>query len=144
MLVIAHRGNINGCNHSMENKPSYIEKALQQGYDVEMDVWYNKEYNHLTLGHNLSQHVISKDFLLQEGIWCHAKNIDAVTYLLKENIKNVFYHERDSYTITSSGYTWTFCGEACSDKCIMMFPEKLKPELYENCYGVCTDYALQY
>lgn len=144
MLVIAHRGNINGPVPAMENKPEYIRKSLLDGYQVEIDVWYNQKHDHLTLGHNLSQHVISKDFLKMNGLWCHAKNIDALMIMNDLNVKHFFYHERDSYTLTSSHFIWTFPGEEVTKRSIVMFPEKIKPKMYKNCYGVCTDYAERY
>ena len=38
MKLIAHRGNIHGENPSEENKPEYIDAAIDKGYDVEIDV----------------------------------------------------------------------------------------------------------
>ena len=40
MILISHRGNTNGVNHEKENSISYIEDALNLGFDVEVDVWY--------------------------------------------------------------------------------------------------------
>ena len=40
MILISHRGNINGKFKSWENEPTYIDKAISEGYDVEVDVWY--------------------------------------------------------------------------------------------------------
>ena len=39
MILISHRGNLNGKTDD-ENKPKYIEEAFSQGFDVEVDVWY--------------------------------------------------------------------------------------------------------
>jgi hypothetical protein len=39
MKLIAHRGNINGIMDSLENEPTYIDLAIQKGYDVEVDLW---------------------------------------------------------------------------------------------------------
>ena len=39
MILISHRGNLNG-KSNMENRPGHINKALWQGFDVEIDVWY--------------------------------------------------------------------------------------------------------
>ena len=41
MILIAHRGNINGPSLAMENTCVYIDSAIKLGYDVEIDVWYN-------------------------------------------------------------------------------------------------------
>ena len=38
MIKISHRGNIKGPNMDRENRPSYVDAALQLGYDVEVDV----------------------------------------------------------------------------------------------------------
>ena len=40
MKYIAHRGNLNGPNRLLENKPDYLNVALSLGYDVEVDVWF--------------------------------------------------------------------------------------------------------
>ena len=38
MLLIAHRGNINGPDKAKENHPDYINKAIEAGYNVEIDI----------------------------------------------------------------------------------------------------------
>ena len=43
MILISHRGNINGKNTEKENHPSYIDEAIKGEYDVEIDVWYVDE-----------------------------------------------------------------------------------------------------
>ena len=40
MILISHRGNINGKNPEKENHPDYIWVAIQAGYEVEIDVWF--------------------------------------------------------------------------------------------------------
>ena len=35
---ISHRGNLNGPDRDNENKQSYIEFALNKGFDVEIDI----------------------------------------------------------------------------------------------------------
>ena len=61
MILIAHRGNISGPNPEMENRPEYVKKAIDLGYNVEVDVWY--ENNQLFLGHDGPQYKIKDDFL---------------------------------------------------------------------------------
>ena len=41
MKLIAHRGNINGPNPETENTVNQIDKCIEEGYDVEIDLWYN-------------------------------------------------------------------------------------------------------
>ena len=40
MILISHRGNINGRIPDLENSPDYIDAAIKLGYDVEVDVWF--------------------------------------------------------------------------------------------------------
>ena len=35
MILISHRGNIDGRNPDMENNPSYIMRAVRENFDVE-------------------------------------------------------------------------------------------------------------
>ena len=39
MKIISHRGNLNGPNKNLENRLDTIEKAIQLGFDVEVDIW---------------------------------------------------------------------------------------------------------
>jgi hypothetical protein len=39
MILIAHRGNLNGPNPEHENKPEYLLNAINKGYNVETDLW---------------------------------------------------------------------------------------------------------
>ena len=59
--LISHRGNINGPDISNENHPTYIEKAINLGFDCEVDIWVvNKE---LFLGHDEPMYKTTVDFL---------------------------------------------------------------------------------
>jgi hypothetical protein len=40
MILISHRGNINGKQPDKENHPLYIFEAIKQGFQVEIDVWF--------------------------------------------------------------------------------------------------------
>jgi hypothetical protein len=40
MILISHRGNLNGPNPERENHPDYIWEALRAGFEVEIDVWW--------------------------------------------------------------------------------------------------------
>ena len=42
MILISHRGNIDGPEPNTENKPSRIQYTISQGYDVEVDFWFVK------------------------------------------------------------------------------------------------------
>ena len=76
MILISHRGNINGKNSDRENSIEYIEEALDMGYNVEIDVWVidNKFY----LGHDNPLYEVDFLFLINNKLWCHAKNLEAL------------------------------------------------------------------
>ena len=59
VIYIAHRGNMTG-SCPEENSPEHILKALQAGFEVEVDVWYfNGDW---FLGHSGTDYPISEGF----------------------------------------------------------------------------------
>lgn len=141
MVLISHRGNLNGKIESKENSPKYIREALDLGYDVEIDVWwYNNDFY---LGHDLPQHKINLKFLENDRLWCHAKNIDCLDVLLAHSSVHSFWHQEDDVTVTSNGYIWTYPGKMLTKKSICVLPEQSNQKV-ENCFGICSDYISRY
>jgi hypothetical protein len=140
MILISHRGNINGKNPDKENDPMYITKALQSGYDVEIDVWY--ENGEWFLGHDKPTYRIGMDYLKDDRIWCHAKNIEALNRMLKEDI-HCFWHQEDDVTLTSKGYMWTYPGKQLTNQSICVLPEK-NNEIPKKALGICSDFVVSY
>ena len=147
MILISHRGNIDGPNPLMENNPAYLDAALAQGYHVEMDDWVSGDK--IFLGHDDGVYLIDLAWIVirKEVLWVHCKNIAAVTFfssLFKNDIKiNFFWHEADTLTLTSLGYIWVYPGKQPIPASIAVLPERENDDI-ENCLGVCTDYVLQY
>lgn len=141
MLIIAHRGNMYGPNPEKENKPEYIEAALEQGFDCEIDVWYLN--NNFYLGHDFPETLISIDFLQkhEKRLWLHCKHLDSLI-MLKDSF-NCFFHNKDLYTITSRGFIWGNINSPTHSSVIQVMPEKSET-LSLTCYGICTDYPFQY
>ena len=48
-ILISHRGNVTGPNSDRENHPDYIDRAIEKGFDVEVDIRQNEEVGHVTL-----------------------------------------------------------------------------------------------
>ncbi|MFX0072073.1 MAG: hypothetical protein ACFFAO_13375 [Candidatus Hermodarchaeota archaeon] len=142
MIFISHRGNLNGVNLSKENHPDYILKALEKNFDVEVDVWFSKGKEILFLGHDKPQYKTDIDFLKNDKLWCHAKNVDALNLMLKEKI-HCFWHQEDDVTLTSKGYIWTYPNKPLTNKSICVLPET-DNQNFEGCAGVCSDYIEQY
>ncbi len=142
MLLIAHRGNINGIIEERENSPSYIIDAIVKGYDVEVDVWYVN--GNLFLGHNEPQYQIEDIFLYKCGLWIHCKNVEALEYLADMGRHlNIFMH-RDDVVLTSKGYLWTAPGYPITPKSIAVMPELVTCWDISKAYGVCSDYPNDY
>jgi len=147
-FFIAHRGNIFGPNHKLENRPSYIDSTLNKSYDVEIDVWYDKGW---WLGHDKPQYKISRKWILerQPKLWIHCKNINALYRFNKNNHNNeesspnYFWHQTDDCVLTSHGFIWTYPGKPLTKRSIAVLPEtvsKYNNHDLTNCWAICSDY----
>lgn len=142
MILISHRGNISGRIIEKENSIEYIESALEKNYDVEIDVWKIK--NKLYLGHDQPENKVSKKFLENEKLWCHAKNIEALEYMIGNKNINCFWHQKDDYTLTSNGFIWAYPGRKVNCKSIVVMPETFDKNFdnlkaYKMTAGICSD-----
>ena len=145
MLLISHRGNINGICAETENHPDYIQKALDAGYDCEIDVWKNS-YGYW-LGHDSPTFKIDVGWLLKRkwNLWVHCKNVNALEDMSRHYL-NYFWHESDKYTMTSKGWVWAYPNELTStkyNKTIAVLPEWNDTDVSEFA-GVCSDYIVRY
>jgi len=141
MILISHRGNINGRNPERENTVSYIQEALDQGFNVEVDVW--KIGSKFYLGHDSAQNGASIDFLSQNGIIAHCKNINALESCVNSNI-HCFFHDTDDVVLTSKQLLWVYPGKSLGRyayRSILVLPEI---DEVPYCYGVCSDNILKY
>jgi len=143
MFLIAHRGNISGPSPLLENSPKYVLDAMEKGFDVEIDVWVIND--EIFLGHDNPESLVSREFVLNDKIWCHAKNLDALTALLKLGA-TCFWHQEDDFTLTSNGFLWTYPGKDLRGSSICVLPEvsSYDDESLLSCSGICSDYVSQY
>jgi hypothetical protein len=145
MILIAHRGNIEGPNIAEENNPYYLDDAILRGYNVEVDLWVNKK--ELYFGHDYEQYKVKENYLIERcsSVWIHCKNSQAMSYCYNNPLFNFFWHDKDDYTMTSFGYTWAYPGkEIVNNMTIMVLPEKHwnYEEIKQiNPKGVCSDYV---
>jgi len=144
MILISHRGNTNGSNKD-ENNPKYIDNAIEDGYDVEIDIWCINEL--IYLGHESPQYLVDFSWIIDRvlKLWIHCKNINALIY-----IKNCgydiryFWHQSDDVTITSNGFFWTYPGKQLTKNSIAVMPETKPFNDIEISYGICSDYIIKY
>ena len=143
MKYISHRGNLLGKNTDLENTTRYIWEALDKGFDVEIDVWVMDKV--IFLGHDGPKSEVTPSFLNNQNIWCHAKNIEALNFLLDKEL-HCFWHEQDAFTITSHGYVWAYPSKDYSNNVIAVLPEKngLHSDRLKHCAGICSDYVQMY
>lgn len=143
MRFIAHRGNLRGPKPELENRPEYLAEALNAGYDVETDVW--EIDGQLMLGHDRPEHRVEMEFLKYSRVWCHAKNLDALLRLLRENC-HVFSHDHDDHVLTSRGVVWAYPGKPLAPGVVCVMPERAfySTAEIESCYGVCSDRVEEY
>jgi len=140
MILISHRGNIDGKIVERENNPIYINEALDLGYDVEIDVWFVD--GEFWLGHDSPQYKTDYKFLMNDRFWCHAKNLDALMEMKKYAI-HYFWHETDTVTLTSKNYVWAYPGKQPIKGSIACLPEMEKDNVL-LCKGICSDYIKEY
>ncbi len=143
MILIAHRGNTVGKFESYENEPNYIDKAISEGFDVEIDVRVIDGV--IFLGHDAPQYGITLKWLNDrvDKLWIHCKNIEAVEWFNTIGGFNYFWHETDAVTITSHGWLWAYPGNQPVRKSIAVMPE-LNGDDLSKCGGVCSDYIQNY
>ncbi len=144
-ILIAHRANLRGPCKDRENSPSYIDEAIAQGYDVEVDVrlvdgaWW--------LGHDGPEHMVDIHFLLQrkDRLWVHAKTPATMAALRKYHPSiHAFEHDREPYTATTNGTCWAYPGMAVDPLTVCVMPERARSAYSDRCLmrskGICTDY----
>ena len=138
MKIISHRGNTSGPNKEYENHPNVISSLLKKNIDCEIDVWFieNKFY----LGHDFPQYEVEESYILQKGLWCHAKNLEALYEMNKKNDIHFFWHENDDYALTSKNIIWTYPDKKTTNKSIIVDLNKNWRNKNYNCLGVCVDW----
>jgi hypothetical protein len=142
MIKIAHRGNINGIVSEKENSPDYVMVALDKGYDCEIDLWcLEKKF---FLGHDGPQYSIGEKFLfdLSSKLWIHCKNLEALQFVSEnKGSLNGFWHQEDSYTLTTNGYIWTYPNNPTTKLSILVHLGMCEENISEQqMAGICSDF----
>lgn len=126
----------------MENTPVYIREAVDQGYEVEIDVWGDTKGG-LYLGHDGPEHQTTVDFLSDGPYIIHAKNDLAIEPLQYYSL-HWFWHNTDDYTLTSHGLVWAYPDKKPAGiNCIAVLPE-IHNTPTEGFVGICSDFIEEY
>lgn len=142
MILISHRGNINGKNVKRENSKEYIDEAISLGYDVEIDVWYKE--GKIYLGHDEPQYEVKVSWLKKRKkfLWVHCKNVDALVKLVDTGV-NCFYHVEDTVVLTANKTIWAYPGKQPIENSVAVLPEINNDDL-SSCIGICSDFIQKY
>ena len=137
MKIISHRGNVRGPIHHRENRPSYIDCAIGNGYDVEIDVRLIE--GQLWLGHDGPQYKVEHSWLQprKEYLWIHCKDLAAAKECCEYQS---FCHTSDPYTYTTTGKVWLHdLSMNIKDAIIPLIDDPIV-YLPHKPYAICTDY----
>jgi hypothetical protein len=144
MKLISHRGNFDGLNPESENRPSYIQRAINNGYDVEIDVRLIGDK--LFLGHDTPDYEVSLDWLLErkDYLWVHTKNFGALSHLIDYDLRT-FYHQKESHTIINNcNLIWSHDLSEANEKSIIPLLSEDDIYNYPNTAivaGICSDFV---
>jgi len=142
VIIISHRGNIRGPVPDKENRPSYVDCAIGNGYHVEIDIrLINDE---LWLGHDEPQYKVDHNWLdkRRHYLWLHCKNLEAAKECWSYHS---FCHTSDPFTYTSTEKIWLHdLSMRIDSNTIIPLIDKDEVESFisvsENPFGICTDY----
>jgi hypothetical protein len=142
MILISHRGNIDGKKPHLENQPEYIDEAIALGYDVEIDLWLINGRTYL--GHDEPQYEVDDEWLgtRADKLWVHCKNVESLNWI-RSTILHYFWHENDTLTLTSKQYMWVYPGKQPIIGSIAVMPERENEDV-SKCIAICSDKIKNY
>ena len=142
MILISHRGNIDGKKPHLENQPHYIDEAIDLGYDVEIDLWFID--GRVYLGHDEPQYEVDDSWLGErtDKLWVHCKNVESLNWI-RSTILHYFWHEADTLTLTSENYMWVYPGKQPIIGSVAVMPERGNDDV-SKCIGICSDVIKKY
>jgi hypothetical protein len=146
MRLIAHRGNTHGSKPMLENSPKYVDEALKAGFDAEVDLWVVGGM--AMLGHNQPQYEVDRRWFYDrfDKLWVHCKNAMALEWC-HDSAFNFFYHETDTFTLTSNKFIWAYPGKEFDyANVVCVLPEAigevdLTQIVDRNYHAICSDYV---
>jgi hypothetical protein len=142
MILISHRGNLTGRIPNNENNITYIDEAINAGFDVEIDMWWVD--GRVYLGHDEPQYEVDDNWLSErvDKLWVHCKNVELLNWIRSTSL-HWFWHENDTMVLTSKNYMWVHSGKQPIIGSIAVMPEIHNDDI-SKCIGVCSDYINNY
>lgn len=147
MRLIAHRGNLNGPNLDRENSPDYIDAALSEGFDAEIDLWISNSKP--ALGHDSPEYPVSWHWLLtrEDRLWIHCKSFEALVQADRRGF-HAFFHHEDALAITTRRFFWCHPSTPFFSKRSVILDFELSRQDWvsksRDCFAVCTDNPIEF
>jgi hypothetical protein len=141
---ILHRGLYAGPDHDIENREEHLWKQLNDGWDVECDLWRDAS-GAWWLGHDGPQYPVqNSDALLHHPrAWIHCKNLEALRACVHGSGYTYFSHDVDNAVLTSTGHIWAYPGNIVPGQmsvCVMPERNGFMLEDILSVGAVCSDY----
>lgn len=135
-IYISNRGNLAGKHPDEENKPDYIERALENGVCVKIDIWVIK--NKTVTGTEHPSTGINLNLFDKEKLLIQARNPTALLHLLEEGY-HCFWRESDNLIMTNRNFILSYAG-SIFPKSIIMLPEENAIITNNDYMGICSDF----
>lgn len=148
MILISHRGNIDGPNKTLENTPDYILKSLNSCDMCEVDVWITNSEIFLAHDYPSKENRIDRSFLdsNKDRLIIHCKNVEALYYFqLRFAGFHYFWHQNDDYALTSFNWIWAYPDSPvpANSLSIAVLPEMFNTDVSDFA-GICSDFITRY
>lgn len=150
MKIISHRGNLTGPEPAAENSLKYIQRAVEAGFNVEVDLrLIGSEFY---FGHDGPQYKVDGDWIdaRKDKLLLHVKEFEVLKQIsMYTDGWHYICHTSDPFTITSLGFAWLhdLSLEPDAGTYIPLITlESLKTYSRAwllECYGICTDFPIE-
>ena len=142
LILIAHRGNIDGRVEDKENTPGYLESALKAGYNVSCDV--GMLHGAFVLPTPGGYHKLPYAFLSNPRMWFRTADPVTLDALCAANAHAV--PASVDVTLTSVHYLWCMPDAVLTPRSIAVFPELAKPDWLHAAEpaGLCSNEISRY
>lgn len=146
-IIISHLGNTDGRQPEHENKLAYVQKALQAGWHVCVDVVFH--CGTFLLPYNGGFSPVSGALLAKQRVWSRAHDPITLDALCNINA-HVFLNTESGLALTSAQFLWTLYPHALTDRGIACIRDDDDLDQIDAWLrtaepaGLCTDFPRRY
>jgi hypothetical protein len=142
-IIISHLGNLNGRQETHENTLAYVQRAMQLGWHVCIDVV--QRGGRFLLPHAQGFDGAPPAFFSHQRVWCRAADPVTLDALCRINAHTV-PATTAPFTLTSVQFLWTLPPHELTDRAIAAFPEFADSAWLADSdpAGICTNYPETY